>query len=113
MPLRQLFESPGLSTPASLSCLRGHYSNMALGTVKGSILEKTKIVWGGVALPLCHPLSPYLVPSRWEGHRTPQNADLSWLFDVAYIRFSSIQSNAIENTSRNLDQNLRCLLNLQ
>ena len=37
MPLRQLFESPGLSTPASLSCLRGYYSNMALGTVKGSI----------------------------------------------------------------------------
>ena len=38
MPLRRLFESPGLSTPASLSCLRGYYSNMALGTVKGSII---------------------------------------------------------------------------
>ena len=37
MPLRQLFKSPGLTTPASLSCLRGYYSNMALGTVKGSI----------------------------------------------------------------------------
>ena len=37
MPLRQLFESPGLSTPASLSCFRGYYSNMALGIVKGSI----------------------------------------------------------------------------
>ena len=37
MPLRQLFESPGLTTPASLSCLRGYYTNVALGTVKGSI----------------------------------------------------------------------------
>ena len=37
LPLRHLFESPGLSTPASLSCLRGYFSNMALGTVKGSI----------------------------------------------------------------------------
>ena len=40
MPLRQVFESPGLKTPASLSCLRGRYSNMALGTVKGSIVAK-------------------------------------------------------------------------
>ena len=37
LPLRHLFESPGLSTLASLSCLRGYFSNMALGTVKGSI----------------------------------------------------------------------------
>ena len=37
MPLRQLFESAGLSTPASLSCLQGYYSNMALETVKGSM----------------------------------------------------------------------------
>lgn len=37
LPLRHLFESLGLSTPASLSSLRGNFSNMALGTVKGSI----------------------------------------------------------------------------
>ena len=47
MPLRQLFESPGLSTPASLSCLRGYYSNMALGTVKGSIKRRSKLGFCG------------------------------------------------------------------
>ena len=34
---KQLFESPGESTPASLSCLRGYYFNMAPGTVKRTI----------------------------------------------------------------------------
>ena len=37
MLLNQLFESPGWSTPASLSYLCGCYSNMAPGTVKQAI----------------------------------------------------------------------------
>ena len=36
-PLRKSEGNDGLLTAASLSCLRGYYSNMALRTVRGSI----------------------------------------------------------------------------
>ena len=37
MLVSQLFESAAGSTSASISCMRGCYSNMALGTVKRAI----------------------------------------------------------------------------
>ena len=37
MLVNQLFESAAESTSASISCMRGYYSNMAAGTVKKAI----------------------------------------------------------------------------
>ena len=39
MLVNQLFESAAGSTSASISCMRGYYSNMAPGTVKRAIVK--------------------------------------------------------------------------